>query len=268
VEFFAEVVAGTARLMAQWQAVGFAHGVMNTDNMSVVGLTLDYGPFGFLDDYDPGFICNHSDHHGRYAFNQQPSIGLWNLSCLGQALLPLASFDPLKAALDRYHGLFETEYEGLMRKKLGLTESREGDQMLVTDLLALMQTSRADYTNVFRALGTFSVQADFRADGLREFFLDRAAFEGWARRYRDRLRAEGSRNAERKFRMDRVNPKYVLRNYLAQQAIDLATQKKDFTEIDRLRQLLRDPYAEQPEMERYAAPPPNWGKQIIVSCSS
>src|SRR5215510_10804808 len=127
VSLFNEVVARTAKLIAQWQAVGWAHGVMNTDNMSVHGITLDYGPFGFMDDYDPGFICNHSDHNGRYAFNQQPYIGLWNLSCLAQALLPLASQEELKGALDRYTSLCEGRYMELMRAKLGLEEARAED---------------------------------------------------------------------------------------------------------------------------------------------
>ena len=123
--FFSEVVERTAKLIAHWQAVGWAHGVMNTDNMSILGITLDYGPFGFMDDYDAGFICNHSDHNGRYAFNQQPYIGLWNLSCLAQALLPLADKEALKAALDSYMPTFEREYRALMRAKLGLTQERE-----------------------------------------------------------------------------------------------------------------------------------------------
>ena len=118
--FFREVVERTAKLIAQWQAVGWAHGVMNTDNMSILGLTLDYGPYGFMDDYDAGFICNHSDHNGRYAFNQQPYIGLWNLSCLAQALLPLAEKEALKAGLETYQPLFEQEYLKLMRTKFGL----------------------------------------------------------------------------------------------------------------------------------------------------
>jgi uncharacterized protein YdiU (UPF0061 family) len=268
VQMFMEAVTSTARLMAQWQAVGFAHGVMNTDNMSILGITLDYGPYGFMDDYDPGFICNHSDHHGRYAFNQQPYIGLWNLSCLAQVLLPLASYEPLKAALDTYQATFDAYYLDLMREKLGLREIHAEDNALVTDVLSLLQGSRVDYTNFFRALGSFEMGPGATNEPLREFFLDRAAFDAWAARYRERLRAEGREDAERKARMNRVNPKYVLRNYLAQQAIALAIEKKDYSEIDRLLALLRDPYAEQPEMEKYAAPPPNWGKHIAVSCSS
>jgi serine/tyrosine/threonine adenylyltransferase len=265
--FFAEVVERTAKLIAQWQAVGWSHGVMNTDNMSIHGITLDYGPFGFIDDYDPGFICNHSDHNGRYAFNQQPYIGLWNLSCLAQALLPLAPKEDLKAALDRYTPLCEGRYMELMRAKFGLIETKEEDASLIQDLLALMQLHHVDYTNFFRALGLFQTGTESLNEPLRDFFLDRGAFDQWARRYKDRLRKEGSRDDDRLVRMNCINPKYVLRNYLAQTAIEKA-QQKDFSEIDRLLTLLQNPYSDQPGMDTYAALPPNWGKHLSVSCSS
>ncbi|MBM4132700.1 MAG: YdiU family protein [Nitrospira sp.] len=266
--FFGEVAERTARLLAQWQAVGFAHGVMNSDNMSILGLTLDYGPFGFLDEYNPAFICNHSDHQGRYAFHHQPDIGYFNLRCLAQALSPFLTQAEAQAGLDRYEAAFAARYEALMRDKLGLREARPEDQALIADWLGLMEAGRADYTNVFRALGDFKQATDAKNDSLRDHFLDREAFDAWALRYKERLRAEDSRNEERKARMDRVNPRYVLRNYLAQAAIEQATQHKDYAEIDRLRELLRDPFTERPGMEAYAAPPPDWGRQIIVSCSS
>src|SRR6476660_294216 len=195
--FFAEVVERTAKLIARWQAVGWAHGVMNTDNMSILGLTLDYGPFGFMDDYDAGFICNHSDHNGRYAFNQQPYIGLWNLSCLAQALIPLAQKEDLKAALDRYTPLCEGQYLELMRAKFGLIETKEEDAPLIQDLLALMQLHHVDYTIFLRALGLFQAGSAFLNEPLRDFFLDREAFDKWAHRYADRLREEGSRDDDR-----------------------------------------------------------------------
>lgn len=265
--FFAEVVERTAKLIAQWQAVGWAHGVMNTDNMSILGLTLDYGPFGFMDDYDAGFICNHSDHNGRYAFNQQPYIGLWNLSCLAQTLLPLAEKDVLKAGLDMYTPLFEQEYLKRMRAKLGLQEERAEDDELIRDFLGLLQESHADYTIVFRELGTFSSNPGAPNERLREHFLNRDRFDEWAARYGARVRGECSRDDERSARMNEVNPRYVLRNYLAQTAIEKA-QQKDFSEIERLLTLLQSPYSEHPGMESYAAPPPNWGKHLAVSCSS
>lgn len=266
-KFFAEVVERTAQLIALWQAIGWAHGVMNTDNMSVLGLTLDYGPYGFMDDYDAGFICNHSDHNGRYAFNQQPYIGLWNLSCLAQALLPLAEKEALKAGLETYQSLFDRDYQKRMREKFGLVDEQAGDDELIRDFLGLLQGSHADYTIAFRELGTFSSQKDAVNEKLREHFLSRERFDEWAVRYRDRLRNEGSRDEERRGRMNRVNPTYVLRNYLAQIAIEKA-QQKDFSEIDRLFTVLRTPFTEQPGMESYALPPPNWGKHVAVSCSS
>ncbi len=265
--FFTEVVERTARLIAQWQAVGWAHGVMNTDNMSILGLTLDYGPYGFMDDYDAGFICNHSDHNGRYAFNQQPYIGLWNLSCLAQALLPLAEKEALKAGLDTYQPLFESEYQMRMRAKFGLVEAQAEDDELIRDFLGLLQGSHADYTIVFRELATVSSAENVPNDRLREHFLTPNRFDEWAARYRDRLRNERSRDGDRRDRMNRVNPKYVLRNYLAQTAIEKA-QHKDFSEIARVFTLLQDPFNDQPGMEAYALPPPNWGKHLSVSCSS
>jgi uncharacterized protein YdiU (UPF0061 family) len=263
-----EVATGTARLIAQWQAVGFAHGVMNSDNMSIVGLTLDYGPFGFLDEYNPSFICNHSDGRGRYAFHHQPDIGYFNLRCLAQALEPLVPDEPARAALDAYEATFAECYWSHMRRKVGFSESRSGDEALIRDLLTLLLADHVDYPNFFRALGELRLKAEREEVPLRDFFLDRAGWEAWAARYRERLEAEGSTDDERKVRMNRVNPKYVLRNYLAQIAIERATKERDFSEIERLRELLRDPYAEQPEMARYAAPPPDWGRRIVVSCSS
>lgn len=265
--FFLEVVERTARLIAQWQAVGWAHGVMNTDNMSVVGLTLDYGPYGFMDEYDAGFICNHSDHNGRYAFNQQPYIGLWNLGRLAQAMMPLVEKEALKSALDEYTTVFEREYGSLMRKKLGLIDAKDQDHELIRELLSLMQESRADYTIVFRELGTFSTEVDATNEGIREHFVNRERFNEWASLYRERLESEGSRDEERWQRMNRINPKYVLRNYLAQTAIEKA-QEKDFSEIGRLFDLLADPFTDHPGLEAYAGSPPNWGKHIAVSCSS
>jgi serine/tyrosine/threonine adenylyltransferase len=265
--FFAEVVERTAKLIAQWQAVGWAHGVMNTDNMSILGLTLDYGPYGFMDDYDAGFICNHSDHNGRYAFNQQPYIGLWNLSCLAQALLPLADKETLKAGLESYTPWFEGEYLTRMRDKLGLVTETTEDDELIRDFLNLLQDSQADYTILFRELSNFSTAEGATNEKLRDYFLDRGRFEEWGVRYRNRLKGEDSRDGERRGRMDRVNPQYVLRNYLAQGAIEKA-QNKDFSEIDRLFTLVQAPFTEQLGMERYALPPPNWGKHLAVSCSS
>lgn len=270
---FREVTLRTAELISQWQQVGFAHGVMNTDNMSILGLTLDYGPFGFLDDYDPGFICNHTDYSGRYAFDRQPRIGRWNLSCLGQAMLPLFEGEPEEAAaqangvLDDYEPHFHRHYARGMRRKLGLSRREENDHELLIELLSLMQGSAIDYTRLFRALADFDSAEGARNSGLRDRFLDRGAFDAWAARYAARLRREQSDDLERREAMNRVNPKYILRNYLAQQAIDKA-EAGDYSEIETLHQILQKPFDEQPEYERYADAPPDWGKTLEISCSS
>jgi uncharacterized protein YdiU (UPF0061 family) len=265
--FLTEVVERTARLMAQWQAVGFAHGVMNTDNMSVLGLTLDYGPFGFLDDYQPGFICNHSDYGGRYAYDQQPSVGFWNLGRLAQALLPLMTKDAALAALQRYQDVCFGEYERLMFAKLGLRERRDGDNSLLAGLLEILDANRVDYTIFFRRLGAFSTRPADENGRLKDMFVNRDDFAGWSEAYTARLASEGSDDEERGRRMNRVNPKYVLRNYLAHNAIEKA-EAGDFSEVNRLLDLLKRPFEDRPEMDRYAAPPPEWGKRLEISCSS
>lgn len=268
VRFFHEVVTRTADLMARWQAVGFAHGVMNTDNMSVLGLTLDYGPFGFVEEFDPGYVCNHSDDTGRYALDQQPGIGYWNLGRLGQALTPLAPAEALNEVLETYPATFRERMDARMREKLGLVGPwAEGDSALWLDVLELIANQRVDFTSFFRTLGDFDPRPDAENTPLRELFGCPAGFEAWAAAYRARLAKEPTTAAERKGRMDRVNPRYVLRNYLAQQAISAAEQR-DFTEVDRLLDLLRDPFTDHPGMEGYARPAPDWGKRLVVSCSS
>lgn len=266
--FLQEVVMRTARLMAQWQSVGFVHGVMNTDNMSILGLTFDYGPFGFVGAYDPGYICNHSDHSGRYAYDQQPQVGLWNLGCLAQALTPIVPLDAARAALDLYVPAYAEYHVELMGRKLGLVHADRDDAPLINALLEIMHANRVDYTRLFRGLGSFQSAAGAQNSALRDQFIDRSAFDAWAAAYRRRLQREPGTDAERKARMDRVNPRYILRNYLAQNAIRAAEQQRDYSEVNRLLALLRNPFDEQPEQEAYAAPPPDWAEQIEVSCSS
>jgi len=263
-----EVTRRTARLLAQWQNVGFCHGVMNTDNMSMLGLTLDYGPYGFLDAFDPGHICNHSDTQGRYAWARQPNIAYWNLFALAQALLPLVGdSDRLLAALEPYKEEFPRAMLGGMRAKLGLRDERDGDRELVDDLLRRMAEDRADFTITFRRLATFSSEQGARNDAVRDLFIDRPAFDAWAARYAERLRAEASVDAERAVRMNRVNPKFVLRNHLAETAIRRA-REGDFGEVRRLHALLERPFDEQPGNEADAGFPPAWASGLEVSCSS
>jgi uncharacterized protein YdiU (UPF0061 family) len=262
------VTRRTAALLAQWQAVGFCHGVMNTDNMSMLGLTIDYGPFGFLDAFDPGHVCNHSDHQGRYAWARQPNVAFWNLHALAQGMLPLiGDSERALAALEPYKTLFPQALLDAMRSKLGLATARDDDRELVDDLLRRMAADRADFTITFRRLAQFSSEPGARNDAVRDLFLDREAFDAWALRYAERLRAEGSVDAERAARMNRVNPKYVLRNHLAETAIRRA-REGDFGEVRRLARLLERPFDEQPEHEADAGFPPDWAGQLEVSCSS
>jgi uncharacterized protein YdiU (UPF0061 family) len=221
-----------------------------------------------MEQFDPAFICNHSDHHGRYSFQNQPDIGYWNIRALAQALSPLIERDDILKAPQIYEKAMIERYAELMRGKLGLAESHAGDDKLVTDLLNLMDSSRVDYTSFFRSLSEFQVSSNEPSAALRDQFLHREAFDDWAARYRERLVAEKSQDEERMGRMNRVNPKYVLRNHLAQKAISQATQQKDYSEIDRLLNLLNDPFTERPGMEEYSAPPPPGSASIIVSCSS
>ncbi|EMD6813556.1 YdiU family protein [Citrobacter koseri] len=261
--WFRDVVARTARLIADWQTVGFAHGVMNTDNMSVLGLTIDYGPFGFLDDYQPGFICNHSDHQGRYSFDNQPAVGLWNLQRLAQTLSPFMPVDTLNDALDGYQLALLTRYGQRMRQKLGFfTEQKEGNALL-NELFALMAREGSDYSRTFRMLSQTEQQS--AASPLRDEFIDRAAFDGWFSRYRARLQQEQVDDATRQQHMQRVNPAVVLRNWLAQRAIASAEQG-DMGELHQLHQVLRDPFTDRDD--DYVSRPPDWGKRLEVSCSS
>ncbi|MGH6622646.1 MAG: protein adenylyltransferase SelO, partial [Burkholderiaceae bacterium] len=251
------VARRTARLVAQWQGVGFCHGVLNSDNMSILGLTIDYGPFGFLDGYDGGHVCNHSDEQGRYAYDMQPQIAHWNLYALGQALLPLTKdIEPTKVAIDTFATEYGIAIEGVFRAKLGLSTARADDVALLTQLLELLQAGHTDWTIFWRRLSTFAT-TDVTADAtnLRDLFVDREAFDAWARIYRQRLIDEGSLDRERALRMNAANPKYVLRNHLAEVAIRRARGDegaRDFNEIARLTTILSRPYEEQPEHEIYA----------------
>ncbi|MEO8154910.1 MAG: protein adenylyltransferase SelO [Rhizobacter sp.] len=262
----------TAELMAHWQAVGFCHGVMNTDNMSILGLTIDYGPYGFLDAFDPGHVCNHSDHQGRYAYARQPNAAFWNLHALAQGMLPLigpgekGSDDALEA-LEVYKTAFPQALELKMRAKLGLATEQDVDRDLIDGLLKRMAADKADFSITFRRLAQFDTAEGAANDAVRDMFLDREAFDAWAAQYAARLRAEGSTDAERALRMNRANPKYVLRNHLAEVAIRQA-QAGDFTETQRLLKVLGQPFDEQPEQSAYADFPPEWAQSIEVSCSS
>ncbi|MCX7291528.1 protein adenylyltransferase SelO, partial [Janthinobacterium sp.] len=259
----AEVCVRTAHMIAHWQA-----GVMNTDNMSILGLTIDYGPFGFMEAFDAEHICNHTDQQGRYSYANQPQVGHWNCYALGQALLPLiGEVEQAQAALDTYQGAFADKMNTLLRAKLGLRTAQDDDTALFDSMFALMQANHVDFTNFFRALATLQVAAPEHDTMLRDMFIDRPAFDAWAAAYRARLLQEHSIDAERRAAMNLVNPKYVLRNYLAQVAIEKA-QQQDYTEVAKLLEILQKPFDEQPEHQHYAALPPDWASHLEVSCSS
>lgn len=270
--FLNEVIESTALLIAKWQAVGFAHGVMNTDNMSIHGVTLDYGPFGFVEQFNPQYICNHSDHQGRYAFAKQPEVGLFNVSCLAQALLPVLHTDAdeavalAKNALQAYQPKFLAHYATLMGLKLGFTDASDGDDKIVSSLLNLLETDKVDYTIFFRQLSQQS-SAENKMQ-CRDLFIDRAAFDQWHESYEQRLAAAKVSPEDRSEQMKQVNPKFILRNYIAELVIRKAQDENDYTELENLMTILSDPFAEHEAFEHYAGHPPAWAEQIEVSCSS
>ena len=255
--WFGELVARTAHLIAHWQAAGFAHGVMNTDNMSIPGLTLDYGPFGFLDGYEPGFICNHTDATGRYAFDMQPAIAHWNLRALALALTSLIPTTSLVAALDTYESHFRARYRELVRAKLGLV-SDEGrtDDKLVAELLTLMAKAKADYTLTFRGL------ADPGEAWLTLFAPVLAEATAWLAKYQGRIAGDVAAA------MNAVNPKYVLRNWVAEIAIRAVEDQGDSGPLDRILRLMQSPYEAHPGEDAFAQPPAPEYCGLSVSCSS
>ena len=260
----------TAELMAQWQAVGFCHGVMNTDNMSILGLTIDYGPFGFLDGYDPGHICNHTDRQGRYAYASQPNVGFWNLHALAQGLMPLIGNDNTDAALAALEG-YKTIYADAMRRRLrskcGLVTAQKDDAGLLDALLKQMAHEQTDHTILFRRLSTFSSAEGADNSPVMGLFNDPQFRERWSTEYAERLRAENSDDVQRAAAMNRVNPSVVLRNHLAESAIRQA-QAGDFTEVQRLLKVLQNPFDECLDTSADARLPPDWAQHIEVSCSS
>ena len=270
-----EVQQRSARLLAQWQAVGFCHGVMNTDNMSLLGLTIDYGPFQFMDGFDPGHICNHTDRQGRYAYARQPNIAYWNLYCLGQALLPLIGDQDLTVeVLEGYKRQFPRALGDAMRTKLGLTDTlapehlREADVSLVEDLLQLLAAERTDYTIFWRRLSQAMAAGQWEGAGwtaVADLFLEQTRWNAWRVRYRERVGQTDP--AVPGAVMLHTNPKYVLRNHLAEIAIRRA-REGDWREIERLLQLLHAPFDEHPGHEDCAGFPPDWAGHLEISCSS
>jgi uncharacterized protein YdiU (UPF0061 family) len=290
--WFSEVCRRTARLMADWMAVGFVHGVMNTDNMSVLGLTIDYGPYGFLDAFDPNFTPNITDRSGRrYRYGTQPRVAHWNLACFANALLPLiGEVEGLEAALNGYAEAFRAAHERRMADKLGLREfddaevtpsggARTTDTALVGELFEVLGATETDWTLFFRNLSNVGREAGPGVEALEDAYYDaesvprdaRERLTAWLQRYRARLREDGTPDAERKAKMDLVNPKYLLRNYVAQLAIDRA-ELGDASLVNELLEVLRHPFDEQSDKARFAEKRPDWAKDkpgcSMLSCSS
>ncbi|KAE8731629.1 putative ATP binding protein [Hibiscus syriacus] len=274
-----EIAERTASLVARWQGVGFTHGVLNTDNMSILGLTIDYGPFGFLDAFDPSYTPNTTDLPGRrYCFGNQPDICLWNITQFASSLMAarLISDKEANYAMERYGTKFMDEYQAIMSRKLGL---QKYSKQLVTKLLNNLAVDKVDYTNFFRSLSKIKADPDIPEDQLlvplKAVLLDigkerKEAWGSWVQFYIKELVSSGISDEERKTSMDSVNPKYVLRNYLCQSAID-AAELGDFGEVRRLLKVMERPYDEQPGMEKYARLPPAWAYRpgvCMLSCSS
>lgn len=278
-DFFREICERTAVMIAHWMRVGFVHGVMNTDNMSVLGLTIDYGPYGFIDDFDPNFTPNTTDSgQGRYRFGHQPHIGSWNLARLAHALSPLfSSLEPLQAGLERYADTYTAEARKNVANKLGLSECREDDIELMRALQSLLQMAEVDMTIFYRQLSEIDMAAP-SLDTFASAFYDEAkreqsepAFREWLARYRARLEDDPLAREARRLRMRSFNPRYIPRNYLVQEVIDRA-EEGDPSGVIEMLDVLRRPYDDQEGRERFAERRPDWARHragcSMLSCSS
>jgi uncharacterized protein YdiU (UPF0061 family) len=282
IAFFKAVMLRTIETIIHWQRVGFVHGVLNTDNMSILGLTIDYGPYGWLDVYDPNWTPNTTDlPQRRYRFSNQPSVGLWNLYQLANALYPLIEeVEPIEEVLESYDSIFTNNYLEMQRKKLGLEKKQPVDMELLGQLEQLLSLTETDMTLFYRKLSTFDKRSPNKGiDTIMDAFyvkdeLDRGIVDkwnDWFLKYSQRLKEETLSDQKRKRNMNNTNPKYVLRNYMAQLAIDAADQG-DYSLIDQLYTMLKNPYAEQPRFEKWFAKRPLWAAHKVgcsmLSCSS
>jgi len=263
-KFFEEVLERTAKLIAKWQGIGFCHGVMNTDNMSIIGLTIDYGPFAMLDDFDFGFVCNKTDLAGRYAYGEQPNIAYWNLTMLSKALASLIDTKRMQKKLDDYGDhIYPNAYIDVMCQKLGLQLKQEDDMQLITSLVGTLQDAYIDHTLFFRTLSRYNGDRM----PIFELAMNPVPFDKWLDLYDSRLKKESRTQRERQEAMLQTNPKYVLKNHMLQHAITLA-ERGDFSMVETLLHIANHPYDELPEFEHFAAETPEEHKNITLSCSS
>ena len=262
-DFLMIVVESTAKLFAKWQAFGFCHGVLNTDNMSILGITFDYGPFGFLNEYNPHHICNHSDHSGRYSFANQPMIGLWNLHAFAITLSSLISPEKQKEILENYEKIFYSNYYDLMARKIGFVSANADVIKLVHDILKLLEEHKIDYTFFFRNLAGDEkiILALSKEVSWHEKLLL------WLKAYKNMLCEFKIKDEARRKIMNESNPKYILRNNLLQIAIEKAGAD-DFSEIEKLQKIMEEPFLEQKKNEAYASLTPESARDIMISCSS
>ena len=259
-EFFSSVVKQTAIMIAHWQACGFNHGVMNTDNMSILGETFDYGPYGFMEDYSPTYVCNHSDHQGRYAFQNQPYIGLWNCSALGHALSSLISEEAQGEILQTYEKIFQCTLAELFRKKLGLEQEQSEDAALIQGLLDIMESEKLDYTNTFRNL-TQALTNKITPE------LESEIAKSWINSFQKRHHKESFTLSEKLVLMNNTNPKFILRNYMAQEVIE-AAEESNYLKLEMLIKIITNPFEEHEDFQSFAERSPEWAKDIEISCSS
>ena len=265
------VVARQARLIAHWLLLGFIHGVMNTDNCSIAGETIDYGPCAFMDGYDPGAVFSSIDHAGRYAYGNQPAIAHWNLARLAEAMLPLLAEDE-DAALATAHEVlagfrpaFEAAYLDGLRRKIGLSTGQDGDAALIQELLTAMAAGKADFTLVFRRLADAAAGQDA---AVRALFTDPAAFDAWMDRWRARLEAEPQDAEQRAAAMRAVNPAVIPRNHQVEAALDAAVTRRDFAPFEALLDALSRPFEERPGLERFVEPPAPGGGPYMTFCGT
>ena len=263
-EFFSEVLERTAQLIAKWQGLGFCHGVMNTDNMSIAGLTIDYGPFAMLDDFDYGFVCNATDKAGRYAYGEQPNISYWNLTMLSKALSHLIDEERMQKKLDDYGDfIYPNAYIDVMRKKLGLKLKLDEDMTLISNLVGALQDSYVDYTLFFRTLSRYNG----KRMSLFELAMNPVPIDNWLNLYDDRLSKETRTQTQRQETLLKTNPKYVLKNHMLEKATTLA-KRGDFSMVETLLHIAAHPFDELPEYEHFAMETPEDHKNTTLSCSS